>query len=87
MSIWPEMRASFRNETGRDLAKSSLDEFIEHTIWYMINSPDEAPRKREALMKSLWGESIEDGEDLTIGKAANMMGQLEEFESWRTSRV
>lgn len=85
--MWPEIRASFRLYTGRELAKTRLDEFVEHVIWYLINAPDEAPRKREALFKSLRGESVDDGDDLTINKAANMMDQLDDFESWRTSRV
>jgi hypothetical protein len=86
MTIWPEVRASFRLYTGRELARANLDEFVEHTLWYMINSSDYASQKREALTSALRGESIEDGENLTINKAAGMMDQLEEFEAWRTKR-
>lgn len=87
MTIWPEVRASFRLYTGQELARSNLDEFVEHTLWYMINSSDYATQKREALTKALRGEAVDEDGSLTINKAANMMDQLEDFESWRTSRV
>lgn len=87
MTIWPEVRASYRLYTGEELARASLGEFVEHTLWYMINSSDYATQKREALTKALRGEAVEDGDGLTINKAANMMDQLDEFEDWRTSRV
>lgn len=85
--MWPEVRASFRLHTGQELARASLDEFIGHVLWYMVNSSDYAVQKREALTTALRGEAIEDSDGLTIRKASNMMDQLEDFESWRTSRV
>lgn len=85
MSIWPELRGSFRAATGRDLAKTSLDEFLEHVMWYMINASDYAPNKREALLKALAGEIVDGGE--FADTAGSMYDQLDEFERERTSRV
>lgn len=87
MTIWPEIRASYRLYTGKELARASLDEFVEHVLWYMVNSSDYATQKREALTKALRGEAVEEEGNLTLNKAANMMDQLDEFEDWRTSRV
>lgn len=60
---------------------------MEHTLWYMINSSDYATQKREALTKALRGEAVDDEEQLTLKSAGRMMDQLDDFESWRTSRV
>ena len=87
MTIWPEVRASFRLYTGRELARASIDEFVEHVLWYMINSSESAPQRREALVKALRGEMVESDDGLTINKAVSQMDQLDEFERWRTSRV
>jgi hypothetical protein len=86
MGIWPEVRASYRNATGLELAHASLDVFIEHTLWYLVNSSDYAMQKREALAKALAGESVEEDGEITIRKAESMMDQLDEFEAWRTNR-
>jgi hypothetical protein len=87
MGIWPEVRASYRNATGLELAHASLDVFIEHTLWYLVNSSDYAMQKREALTKALSGESVEEeGGPITIRSASGMMDQLDEFEAWRTNR-
>lgn len=69
------------------MARASLDQFVGHTLWYMINSSDYSSQKREALNAALRGEEVDENEDLTIRKASNMMDQLDDFESWRTSRV
>jgi hypothetical protein len=87
MSIWPELRASFRACTGRDLAKGGLDEFLEHTLWYMINTPDAAPQRREALMKALVGELVEGGEFKDHATSMIDSGALDAFERERTGQV
>lgn len=86
MTVWPEVRASFRLSTGRELAKANLDEFLEHTMWYMVNAGESAYQRREALTKALSGEAVDEGDEITIRKASSMLDQLDEFEEFRTTR-
>lgn len=87
MTVWPELRASYRGLVGRDLAKAQLHEFLEHTWWYMINSSDDAMQKREAFTKALRGEVVEGGEFRDTARSMIDTGALEAFEQERTTRV
>lgn len=77
--MWPELRASFRNATGRELARGSLTEFVEHTIWYSINTPDSSYQKREALFKTIYNEHI-DGADFQQ-ESRSLYSQLDDMEA------
>lgn len=78
MAIWPELRASFRVATGRDLAKADLSEFLEHTLWYIYNAHESVYNRREALMKALHGEAV-DGAEFE-DQAGSLYSQLDEME-------
>lgn len=79
MSLWPELRASYRNSTGQELAKASLSAFVEHTIWYSINTPDTSYQKREALFKTIYGEHVE-GADFQQ-ESRSLYSQLDDMEA------
>lgn len=53
----------------------------------MINTPDAAPQRREALMKALVGELVEGGEFKDHATSMIDSGALDAFERERTGRV
>lgn len=79
MGIWPEIRSAYNTRTGRELAKSSLDEFLGFVLDYSINGSDYAHQKREALYKAVYDEPVNDDE-FSMQTVSSMNAELEALE-------
>jgi hypothetical protein len=75
MGIWPELRSAYNVQTGKELAKSSLDDFLGFVLYYNVNGSDQAHAKREAVYKVLYDEPVDTGE-FNLGTVSSMEDEL-----------
>jgi hypothetical protein len=79
MTIWPELRAAFSAQSGRDLVDSTLDEFLGWTLTYSINATDVSGKRREILLDVIWG-TLNVQSDEFDDQAISMLDQLDSLE-------
>lgn len=75
MGIWPELRSAYNTRTGKELARSNLDDFLGFVLEYSINSGENSHRMREAMYKTVYNEPVE-GAEFTMQTVASLEDEL-----------